>query len=82
MQEHVMDFSSLTTPVKVNALICFMDIQGFRSISRAVPDPLQVFDLPNGFARIPVAIAEGTAGRVVKFIGDSCRTMAFGPSWI
>jgi class 3 adenylate cyclase len=67
-----MDFSTLTTPVKVNALICFIDIQGFRSITQAVPDPLQIFDLLNGFARIPVAVAERTSGRVVKFIGDSC----------
>jgi adenylate cyclase len=67
-----MDFGSITSPRRVNLLISFMDIQGFRSISGTTGDLLQLFDLLNGWATIIVKHVDQAGGRVMKFIGDSC----------
>ncbi len=67
-----MDFSGITTPVRVNLLICFLDIQGFSKISEQMQDPGELFDLLNGWAAIIVKEVEAVGGRVVKFIGDAC----------
>ncbi len=67
-----MDFSKVTTPRKENLLIAFMDIQGFLSIGQRLSDPLQMFDLLDGFARIVTRGIREAGGIVVKFIGDAC----------
>ena len=64
-------FESITRPQKADLLICFCDVEGFTAISRAKPDPLELFELLDGFARGMRGAVEGSAGRVVKLIGDS-----------
>lgn len=64
-------FESITRPQKANLLICFTDIEGFTTTSRAKTDPLELFELLSGFAREISGALEGSAGRVVKLIGDS-----------
>lgn len=67
-----MDFSSITKPCTANLLVSFMDIQGFGGIARSLEDPLALFDLLDGWAKLVVAEIEGAGGRVIKFIGDEC----------
>ena len=66
-----MDFSKVTTPQKVSLLISFMDIQGFLGIAQKLKDPLDLFALLNYLAKVIVHDVDATAGRVIKFIGDS-----------
>jgi class 3 adenylate cyclase len=64
-------FESITRPQKADLLICFCDIEGFSAIARAKPDPLELFALLDGFAREMQSALAGSAGRIVKLIGDS-----------
>ena len=64
-------FESITRPQKADLLICFSDIEGFTAISRAKPDPLELFELLSGFAREMQSALKDSAGRIVKLIGDS-----------
>ena len=66
-----MDFSKVTTPQKVSLLISFMDIQGFLGIAQKLKDPLDLFALLSDLAKVIVHDVDATAGRVIKFIGDS-----------
>ena len=64
-------FDSITEPRKADLLICFSDIENFTAISKARPEPLELFELLSGFAREISGALEGSAGRIVKLIGDS-----------
>ena len=66
-----MDFSKVTTPQKVSLLISFMDIQGFLGIAQKLKDPLDLFALLSELAKVIVHDVDVSAGRVIKFIGDS-----------
>ena len=70
-----MDFSNVTTPVRVNLLISFMDIQGFAKIAQRVQDLNELFDLLNQWAVILITEVEAVRGRAIKFIGDSCLSI-------
>ena len=67
-----MEFSTITTPTRVDLLISFMDIQGFLGIAKAQHDLTKLFDLLNNWAKIIIKDVEQARGRVVKFIGDAC----------
>jgi class 3 adenylate cyclase len=67
-----MELSKVTTPVRVNLLISFMDIEGFSKISQALPDMIRLFDLLNNWAAIIIQEVDQAHGKVIKFIGDSC----------
>ena len=67
-----MDFSKVATPEKGNFLIAFIDIQNFLVISKALPDPVQLFELLNSWANVIIKEIDKTPGRVLKFIGDAC----------
>jgi class 3 adenylate cyclase len=67
-----MDFTKVTKPEEGSFLIAFADIQNFGTISKALPDPVQLFDLLNSWAKIIIEAIDKTPGRVLKFIGDEC----------
>ena len=67
-----MDFAGISEPRRSTLLIAFMDIAGFAALSREMENPLDVFDLLNGWAGIVIAEVEKAGGCVVKFIGDAC----------
>lgn len=73
-----MELSSITDPVKTDLLVCFCDIQGFRRVAEATPDPLDLFRLLEGWAEIAIGAVEKAGGIAVKFIGDSAL-LAFPP---
>ena len=64
-------FESLTRPERANLLICFCDIDGFSNVAKARPDPLDLFQVLSGLAVEMAGHLEGSAGRVVKHIGDA-----------
>lgn len=66
-----MDFSRVTTPQKVDALVSFADIKDFISIGQKLDDPLKAFALMNGMADLVKGIVSKSGGYVVKFIGDA-----------
>ena len=70
-----MDFSTITTPTRVNLLVSFMDIQGFTRIAQSVQDLGKLFDLLNGWASIVISEVENVGGRVIKFVGDSALSV-------
>ena len=65
------DLSAISSVRKINLLICFYDIENFASIARDRPDPVEIFDILNGMAKITHGKIDGSPGHVVKFIGDS-----------
>ncbi len=67
-----MDLSSTTSVQIDELLICFCDIQAFSAISQSKIDSKELFSLLDGMATVVINTLEGSAGRVVKFIGDSC----------
>jgi class 3 adenylate cyclase len=64
-------FDSITAPQKADLLICFCDIENFTAISRAKPDPLELFQILSGMAKEMSDAVRPSSGRIVKFIGDS-----------
>ena len=70
-----MDFSNITTPVRVDLLISFTDIQGFSRIAQQLQDLNRLFELLNNWATILINQIETAGGRVIKFIGDSCLSV-------
>jgi adenylate cyclase len=65
-----MDLSSITDPLKTELLLCFCDIQNFRRIAEEKPDPMEIFRLLDGMAKLVIDQVEKAGGIVVKFIGD------------
>jgi len=70
--EHFMEFSNASIPETVNVLVAFIDIQGLRTISDALKDPVKLFSFLDSWAKIVIKEVEGTDGKVLKFIGDEC----------
>jgi class 3 adenylate cyclase len=67
-----MEFSNISTPQKAELLIAFLDIQNFMSIGQKLSDPVSIFELMDKVACLIIEEIEGTAGLVLKFIGDAC----------
>jgi adenylate cyclase len=70
-----MDFSSVRAPVKANALVSFMDIQGFNKASERLGDPLAVFGFLDDWAAVVAGVIEAGGGKVIKYIGDACLSV-------
>jgi class 3 adenylate cyclase len=64
-------FHNLHEPQRLGLLICFVDIENFTSIAQAKADPIELFGILSGMAKVMSEMIRPTEGRIIKFIGDS-----------
>ena len=69
-QQNVEDLSTIKDGQIISALICMTDITGFARISQS-ENMETLYKLLQNFALITSKKIEGTAGKIIKYIGDS-----------
>lgn len=59
---------------KIDAVICYFDLNGFTSLSEQIPGP-ELIDMLNDYFALAVATIQEHGGNILKFMGDGMLTM-------